>query len=66
MGGNTVPWRSSKNLRSGEMTIGALIRLIMGIAGTVAVRAAVQVGAREAVKYGLKSQREKNEEKEQK
>ena len=48
------------------MTIGALIRLIMGIAGTVAVRAAVQVGAREAVKYGLKSQREKNEEKEQK
>jgi len=41
------------------MTIGTLIRLIMGIAGTVAVRAAVQVGAREAVKYGLKSQREK-------
>ncbi len=44
------------------MTIGTVVRMIMGIAGWVVLKAVIQAGAEEAIKYGQKYQdKNKNE-----
>ena len=45
------------------MTIGTVIRMIMGIFGSLVLKAVIQAGAEEAIKYGQKYQEKNKNEK---